>query len=154
LAYNFIEESPELRQYGERNQILMSNNELCVGSNLLNPARGYFLEAYIDYVFSGNSDSIKKIKRDSLLIYDSRYINQKNDSINFEISTIAKKDNCKLQIFFREFRENYLSAEIFIVQKYENNFLKFQNLDNTHLSYFFIFENKKIAMVSIKEFIQ
>ncbi|HAY34297.1 MAG TPA: hypothetical protein DCY06_09175 [Bacteroidetes bacterium] len=151
LAFDYIKNSEELLEYGKKYGYSKLNEHLCVSSGLRVPTRIYFITDYIDYYFRNYSDSVKRIKRDSILLLPSEYTSGRQIIENTKIGNLAPKDNCRIQVFFLQFKENYLQASVILVDKYESNFYSFDDVVSTSLSYFFIFENKKIVKVFVNE---
>jgi len=153
LAYDYLRNSEELFKYGIKYGLSNLKEHLCVSSGIRKPTRLFFIRDYIDYVFQNSSDSVKRIKSDSILLLQTEDGHGRQIRENIEIGDLAPKDNCRLQVFFMQFKENYLEASVRVVKKYESDFFSFDDIVTTSLSYFFIFENKKIVKVFIYEVI-
>ncbi len=151
LAYNCIKESKELLEFGNKYGILNVGEHLCVSSGLEKPTRGHFIQEYVDYIYPDISDSMRRVKRDSIILLPSEYISDKRIRKYPELGGLALKADCRVQVFFRQFKENYLEASVYVVQRYESDIFSFDNIVSTSLICFFIFENERIAKAFIYE---
>ncbi len=152
MAFEYIKESKEILDYGNKYGLLNPEEHLCVSSGLQKPTRGYFIQEYVDYIFRDMSDSLRKAKRDSIILLSSEYTSDRRIRKYMKLDGLAPKTNCRLQVFFRQLRENYLEASVYLVQRHESDIFSFNNIVNTSLRCFFIFENERIVKVFVREF--
>ena len=151
MAFEYIRKSEELLKYANQYGISKVKKNLCVSSGLEKPIRGHFIKDYVDHYFQKYSDSVKNAKRDSLLRLPTEYSYGRHIIRNYGVGNLAPKSECSLEIFFQQFKENYLVASVYVVKKYESDVFSFDNVVNTSLSYFFIIENERIVKVFVYE---